>query len=703
MDRLNNLANYFNEKERKRLAAKAKENSLGIPEMTAAEVKLSCMENNGYETPELNDKLYLHFRGFRKIENLDAYTGCKSIWLDSNGFNKIENLEALTQLRCLYLAKNLISKIEGLNTLASLTILDLSNNRLSTIENLSCCPMLQTINFSHNALSSPASISHLTECLSITNIDVTNNRLEADEEFFEVLKAIPAVVTLSINGNEITKLPTFRKRMISLLPKLGYLDRPIDEQERLFAEAFVRGGAEAETVARADWKTKQAEKRVNEMNEFKAWQQEQKRLREQARAEGRSLIKELTPEEIATRAAEAQAAADAEKEMLSLGVSNLAAKFWQGDGQQQSESSHGITGLRNNRTVDPLDIAAQRLQNERNQQKAIEASPVVVEASIDANDIDLELTDTELPSQTEPIAAVASNAGAIPAEERMPLGAEESKGGDEEVRQPSHAVVEVEKPTAHETTVDVKIQNREAHDAEDANDNDSDEVETTEVESQDVRDRRVAESFAIYKRQLDEQKLRGPGYSNQYMQSSTWNAAAAIVPATSAPPSNKTENSHNGQNPIAAEPPKKRPLYWSETMDVELGKLVKECVFDFDLISEKMIAIAETGGFKDGPAEVKKTPRQSLSGEECRLRWSQLDASVWSDVSLTPTTSALDTVFKICINPAVLGAAHGAQPSFQALASIAAGSKPNYLTVPTSFPSVQDIKEEDVDSDLDLD
>lgn len=91
--------------------------------------------------------------------------------------------------------------LEGLNTLASLTILDLSNNRLSTIENLSCCPMLQTINFSHNALSSPASISHLTKCLSITNIDVTNNRLEADEEFFEVLKAIPAVVTLSINGN----------------------------------------------------------------------------------------------------------------------------------------------------------------------------------------------------------------------------------------------------------------------------------------------------------------------------------------------------------------------------------------------------------------------------------------------------------------------------------------------------------------------
>ena len=34
MDRLNTLANYFNEKERRRLEAKVKENSLGIPEMT---------------------------------------------------------------------------------------------------------------------------------------------------------------------------------------------------------------------------------------------------------------------------------------------------------------------------------------------------------------------------------------------------------------------------------------------------------------------------------------------------------------------------------------------------------------------------------------------------------------------------------------------------------------------------------------------
>lgn len=49
----------------------------GIPTMTKAEIRLSCIENDGYEAPELNDKLYLHFRGFKRIENLEEYTSCK--------------------------------------------------------------------------------------------------------------------------------------------------------------------------------------------------------------------------------------------------------------------------------------------------------------------------------------------------------------------------------------------------------------------------------------------------------------------------------------------------------------------------------------------------------------------------------------------------------------------------------------------------
>lgn len=104
----------------------------------------------------------------------------------------------------------------------------------------------------------------------------------------------------TIISPEITKLSSFRKRLIVSMPKLGYLDRPIDVQERLFAQAFVSGGADAEAFARQEWKTQQAEKRVQEMQEFRSWQAEQQKLRDKARAEGRSLITELSAEEVCT-------------------------------------------------------------------------------------------------------------------------------------------------------------------------------------------------------------------------------------------------------------------------------------------------------------------------------------------------------------------------------------------------------------------
>ena len=41
-----------------------------------------------YRTPELNDLLYLHYKGFRKIENLAPYFNLKVLWLEGNGLTK---------------------------------------------------------------------------------------------------------------------------------------------------------------------------------------------------------------------------------------------------------------------------------------------------------------------------------------------------------------------------------------------------------------------------------------------------------------------------------------------------------------------------------------------------------------------------------------------------------------------------------------
>jgi len=53
--------------------------------MTAAIVQKLCKETGGYNTKCLNEKLYLHFKGWPRIENLDEFTGARVIWLEGNG------------------------------------------------------------------------------------------------------------------------------------------------------------------------------------------------------------------------------------------------------------------------------------------------------------------------------------------------------------------------------------------------------------------------------------------------------------------------------------------------------------------------------------------------------------------------------------------------------------------------------------------
>jgi hypothetical protein len=61
----------------------------GLPEMTSEVLVAACKEHDGYETPDLNDTLYLHFKGFRSIRNLEPYVNLKSLWLESNGITEV--------------------------------------------------------------------------------------------------------------------------------------------------------------------------------------------------------------------------------------------------------------------------------------------------------------------------------------------------------------------------------------------------------------------------------------------------------------------------------------------------------------------------------------------------------------------------------------------------------------------------------------
>jgi dynein assembly factor 1, axonemal len=225
-----------------------------------------------YSTKSLNDKLFVHYGGWTSMD-LHEFTGLKCLYAECNAFDSIDGLTECNLLRSLYLNQNAIRKIENLETLIDLWSLNLADNFIEKIENLQFNSNLNTLNLSNNLIGNNGieDFQKLSEYPWISCLELTNNKI-ADIEIIEVLKKMTNLTVLYLKGNPVCKeIPYYRKRMINELNNLKFLDdRPIFEDERRCAEAFMNGGVQSEKEERQKIQTEKENEYRKNQSDFEA-------------------------------------------------------------------------------------------------------------------------------------------------------------------------------------------------------------------------------------------------------------------------------------------------------------------------------------------------------------------------------------------------------------------------------------------------
>lgn len=311
--------------------------------------KKVCEYNGGYEYPHLNSNLYLHFQGFHKIQNLDSFINLKVLYLESNCLDKIENLSNLKNLTCLYLQNNYIKEIENLENNTNLVILNLSNNKIKKIQNLDKLYKLENLYVEKNHLADVEGIEGLLQIKKLILLDIQNNKLNDNSEgILSLFEKLDHLKVLYFKGNDAMRMiSNYRRTLIVRLKHLTYLeDRPIKEEDRIGAKAYLEGGYSAEQKAREKYrndneKTTKSKKKVNLNKE----ELEAKRKKELERLNNEYEMKRIELEQKKKMLIKEYETRPEEREELNAALTNLDAQIQENEELKNDEKKNIYNSL----------------------------------------------------------------------------------------------------------------------------------------------------------------------------------------------------------------------------------------------------------------------------------------------------------------------------------------------------------------------
>ncbi|XP_045036940.1 dynein axonemal assembly factor 1-like isoform X2 [Daphnia magna] len=214
-----------------------------FPRITAKWLRNHCRKHGLYQTPQLNEVLYLQHQGFKFIELLEDYVGLKSLWLDHNCITKITGLHNMKNLKCLFIRNNFLTDLRGIECLEQLVILDVSNNLL-TDTNALVLPNLTTLYVGSNKLSDTSGIDSLARCKTLSTLDLSRNMLKDSQTMLKLLIRIRQLSVLYLHGNPLVRnFESYRAEITTHCINLKFLDdKPIRENDRFCAKAWMKTG-----------------------------------------------------------------------------------------------------------------------------------------------------------------------------------------------------------------------------------------------------------------------------------------------------------------------------------------------------------------------------------------------------------------------------------------------------------------------------